>query len=222
MTELIEMLAPFKSPCRPGYTLTPKGVTIHNTANTKKGAGARSHGAYLQGAGRHSQVSYHYAVDDDVIVRIIPDNEVAWHAGDGGNGPGNRTTIAIEICENPESDLRSATDNAAELTARLLKDYGLTPQNVYQHNHWSGKNCPNRIRRGEPYSWDVFISKVEGHYKALKVPKPSTATPQQPSADADTLYTVQTGAFKSKENAEKYAADLKKKGVATYIKEKED
>ena len=34
------------------------------------------------------------------------------------------------------------------------------------------------------------------------------------------LFTVQTGAFKSKQNAEKYAADLNAKGVQTIISKK--
>ncbi len=34
------------------------------------------------------------------------------------------------------------------------------------------------------------------------------------------LYTVQTGAFASKDNADKYASELKSKGYDTYVKEK--
>ena len=31
------------------------------------------------------------------MVQNLEDTEVGWHAGDGGSGPGNGTTIAIEI-----------------------------------------------------------------------------------------------------------------------------
>ncbi|MEG0896476.1 MAG: N-acetylmuramoyl-L-alanine amidase, partial [Ruthenibacterium sp.] len=146
MTEIKTMLAPKGSVCRPSYAMKPEYITIHNTANTLKGAGAISHGSYLQDGGASKYVSYHYAVDDKQIVRIIPDNEAAWHAGDGAKGTGNRKSIGIEICENPESNLLNATNNTAELVAHLMKDYGILLGKVVQHNHWSGKNCPNRIR----------------------------------------------------------------------------
>lgn len=179
MVEVKEMLAPKGSAARPGYPMTPRYITIHNTANTKNGADAVNHGKYLSGAGAKQTVSYHYAVDDTCAVRIIPDTENAWHAGDGANGTGNRQSLSIEICENPESDLTRATDNAAELTARLMHDWNIPLSNVVQHNHWSGKNCPNRIRKGEPYGWTAFLSRVEAAYEAEKVhaEKPALAPP---------------------------------------------
>lgn len=211
MIKVKDKLAPKGSNCRPGYALVPMYITIHNTANLDKGAGAERHGTYLSGAGQTGFVSYHYVVDDKAIVRCIPDNEVAWHAGDGAQGQGNRRSLAIEICENPESDIRTATDNAAELTAHLMKDYNLPITAVFQHNHWSGKNCPNRIRKGEPYGWDEFLVKVEAFYTALTMPAP-TPTP----APASTMYAVQTGAFKVEGNANAYAATLKEKGIPVY------
>ena len=93
----IEMYAPVGSNCRPGYTLIPQYITIHNTANTDKGADAVAHGKYLSSGGKDLYVSYHYAVDDRQAVAIIPESEVAWHAGDGAQGIGNRRSFAIEI-----------------------------------------------------------------------------------------------------------------------------
>ncbi|MEG2022116.1 MAG: N-acetylmuramoyl-L-alanine amidase, partial [Oscillospiraceae bacterium] len=113
MTQIKEILSPAGCAARPGYRLKPEYITIHNTANTGVGAGAESHGAYLRASGKNKTVSYHYAVDSSLIARIIPDNEVSWHAGDGSNGTGNRKSLSIEICENPESDLLAATNNAA-------------------------------------------------------------------------------------------------------------
>lgn len=214
MEQIKTMLAPKGSAARPGYAMQPEYITIHNTANTAKGAGAIAHGSYLQGGGSRKQVSYHYAVDDTIIVQIIPDREVAWHAGDGGNGTGNRKSIGIEICENPESNLREATDSAAMLCAILMQQYGIVLQNVVQHHHWSGKNCPNRIRKGEPYNWSVFLSKVQGYYAALLLPPAEIGK-------ADVLYCVQLGAFLSETNAKACAAALADKGVATYLSHKD-
>lgn len=175
--DIIEMLAPINvNGARSGIKMSKViGVTIHNTDNWNKGAGAKNHGAYLQNSGARNQVSWHYAVDDTNVIRSVPENEVAWHAGDG-QGDGNFRTIAIEICLNPESDLTKATDNAAELAASILKKYSLPATALYQHNHWSGKNCPSQIRKGKPYSWDTFMSKVAegmGVSDAKPVDKPN-------------------------------------------------
>jgi N-acetyl-anhydromuramyl-L-alanine amidase AmpD len=107
-------------------------------------------------------------VDESDIYQHIPDTEDAFHAGDGA-GDGNRKSIGIEICTNSDGDLLRATDHAAELAAFLCKKYNIPVENIVQHNHWSGKNCPQMIRAGKPYSWDTFISKV----KAIVSPPPA-------------------------------------------------
>lgn len=50
----------------------------------------------------------------------------------------------------------------------------------------------------------------------VKPTPPSPATPEKPANDG-TLYAVQTGAFKNKENAEKHAAEIKAKGFNAVI-----
>lgn len=81
-----------------------------------------------------------------------------------------------------------------------MKTYNIPLSNVVQHNHWSGKDCPNRIRKGEPYNWQTFLRKVQDAY----VGKSST-TPK-------TLYRVrktwadsasQVGAYTNLSNAQK-------------------
>lgn len=161
MKEIKTKLIPINTAARSGYVLKPKYVTIHNTANTDVGANAERHAIYMQGSGKNGTASYHYVVDDTEIYRLLPDNEVAWHAADGEYGTGNRQSLAIEICENVDGDLLKATNNAVELTAYLMKLYNIPLSNVVQHNHWSGKNCPNRIRKGEPYNWQTFLNKVQ-------------------------------------------------------------
>lgn len=164
MKEIKTKLIQMNTAARSGYVLTPKYITIHNTANTGVGADAENHAIYMQGSGKNSTASYHYVVDDKEIYRLLPDNEVAWHAGDGEYGTGNRQSLAIEICENVDGNLLKATNNAVELTAYLMKLYNIPLSNVVQHNHWSGKNCPNRIRKGEPYNWQTFLNKVKAEF----------------------------------------------------------
>jgi N-acetylmuramoyl-L-alanine amidase len=210
MLKITEMLATRGTNCRPGYAMTPSYITVHNTANTSAGADAEAHARYLRSGGKNTYTSYHYVIDSDGIVRIIPDSEVAWHAGDGANGTGNRKSLSMEICENPESDLIIATDAAAELTAHLMRDYGIPIAHVVQHHFWTGKNCPNRIRAGQPYDWDAFLAKVQAYYNALFVPAEET-----PAVGA--VWTVQTGAFAKYDNAVAYRSTLKLLGVASFI-----
>ena len=81
MKEIKIKLIPNNTAARSGYILKPKYITLHNTANTKVGASAENHAIYMHSSGKNSTASYHYVVDDKEIYRLLPDNEVAWHAG---------------------------------------------------------------------------------------------------------------------------------------------
>lgn len=162
------------------YTMTPAYVVIHNTAND---ASAANEIAYMR---RNSQqVSFHYAVDDKQIVQGIEETRNAWHAGDGGNGEGNRKGIAIEICYSKSggSKFDAAEKNAAELAASILKEYGWGIDRLKKHQDFNGKYCPHRtLDRG----WERFVKMVEGYL----IP----ATPPQPVDKAPTVtYRVRTG-----------------------------
>lgn len=162
--EIIKMLAPIGK-ARSGRKRTGfVGVTIHNTGNDKKGADAKAHGRYLQGGGKDKAASWHYAVDKDFAVQSVPESEIAWHAGDG-QGRGNLQTVAIEICMNSDGDLLKATDNAAKLAADILRRNNIVNAAgwLWQHNNWSGKDCPQMIRSGKPYDWRTFIGKVQAN-----------------------------------------------------------
>ena len=75
------------------YSMTPKGICIHNTAND---ATASNEISYMQS--NASSTSFHIAVDDNEAIQGLPLNRNAWHAGDGEIGEGNRYYIGIEIC----------------------------------------------------------------------------------------------------------------------------
>lgn len=172
MVEIREMLAPAGTACRSGYQRTGFiGVTIHETANTSPGAGALNHAKYLQNSGKENSVSWHYAVDDALITRSVPEKERAWHAGDGRNGNGNCKTIAIEICVNPESDYDTAVRNAAELAADVLVRNGIDNAwaGLFTHSDWMKKSCPYNILKDS--AWEKFNNTVQ-HFIDKKKPKP--------------------------------------------------
>lgn len=166
---IIEDLIPRGRRNRPGYRLIPRYITIHDTANPDVGADAQAHGRYLKGDTAASiPASWHYTVDRSQIVQHLPLDENGWHAGDGTNGPGNRESIGIEICENSDGNRSEAEKNAAWLTAMLLRDFSLGRDRVKQHHHWSGKNCP-RVLRGRPGGWDSFLEEVRRYLEPAGV-----------------------------------------------------
>ena len=200
MKEIKTKLIQNNTAARSGYVLKPKYITIHNTANADVGANAERHAIYMQGSGKNSTASYHYVVDDKEIYRLLPDNEVAWHAGDSETGTGNRESLAIEICENADGNLLNATNNAVELTVYLMKLYNIPLSNVVQHNHWSGKDCPNRIRKGEPYNWQTFLNKVQSALNGtISTSKPALYRVRRSWAEA----ASQVGAYANLEYAKR-------------------
>ena len=162
--QIIERLAPTDGNCRPCIQRSGfLGITIHNTSNYSYGANALAHANLLRNGWKYVYTSWNYVVDDTYAVRCVPENEVAWCQGDGYYGDGNNKTISIEICDNSDGDILKATDNAAELAADILKRNGVTNAGSYlfQHNYWTGKDCPYDIRRGNPYDWNTFVNKVQ-------------------------------------------------------------
>ena len=147
---------------RPGGSNPDTYITIHETGNSSAGADAAAHGAYLiSSAGEASLTSWHYTVDDHAIVQHLPDYETAYHAGDGKAGPGNTTSIGIEICVNAGGNFEAAKANAAALVRLLMEEHGIPLDNVVQHNRWNGKDCPKTIR-ATPGDWEAFLALCRG------------------------------------------------------------
>ena len=145
----------YKTKCP--HTMNPTRIVIHNTENDAPAANEIS---YM--LSRPGEISFHFAVDDKEIVQGIPLGRNAWHAGDG-NGRGNREGIAIEICYSKSGGEKwlKALDNAAELTAALLKKYGWGLDKVTKHQDYSGKHCPRRIL--DEYGWNNFLLLVDNY-----------------------------------------------------------
>lgn len=136
------------------YSMTPQGICVHNTAND---ASAMSEISYM--LGNNNKTSFHAAVDNERVVTGLPFNRNAWHAGDGGNGRGNRTQIAIEICYSKSGGERfeEAENLAACYIAYLLKQYGWGIDKVSKHQDYSGKYCPHRTL---DLGWERFLNKI--------------------------------------------------------------
>ena len=187
MVEIIKnLVAEDKYGIKCPYSMEPIGITVHNTANS---ASAENEVSYM--VNNNNEISYHFCVDEEHAVQGLPLDRNAWHAGDG-NGPGNRSTIAIEIARSTSDDeslFDRAEENAAQLIAYLCKEYGWTTANIYTHQRWSGKYCPHKtLDRG----WDRFLSMVQDRLNALEenVEPEETSDSSESEDNEDTDVTV--------------------------------
>lgn len=138
-------------------------ITIHETDNTKKTSNAKAHNDYLHSNCWKEQKSWHYTVDDHEIWHHLPDQEIGYHAGDNSRKEGgNRNGIGIELCVNQGGDFQRTMQNAAQLTAYLLRKYELTIDAVKKHQDFSGKECPQTIIQQQ--LWDDFLNMVQIAY----------------------------------------------------------
>lgn len=171
MVKIIKDLIPKSNRNRPGNKMKPLYITVHNTANTDKGANALRHVNYVKKP--NTATSWHFTVDDKVIYQHLPLNENGWHAGDG-RGTGNMKSIGIEICENADGNFEKAVENAQWLIRKLMTEQGIPLANVVPHKRWSGKNCPRKLLN----RWDSFKAGIATAHSGKKATaKPVKATP---------------------------------------------
>lgn len=196
-------LIPAANGNRPGTGLDaaiPDYITVHETANTAVGADASMHERFTHGGGGPESVSFHFVVDDHEAVQLLPLDEIGWHAGDGcdeyPDGVGHDdigcfASVAIETCVNQDGDWDQTLSNLAELIAMIAAgdariDWGdgrsrhqFSVDRIAQHNAWSGKDCPHRIRATG--AWDDLMKRVDAAYAyqtgTTRPPKPKYATP---------------------------------------------
>lgn len=158
--DLVIDLIPIGNANRPAWPMSPQSITVHETANPRPGADAFAHRDFTHAGGGKERVSFHFVVDDHRAVQLLPLDDVAWHAGDGPDGPGNRSSLAVETCVNSDADWQRTLDNLARLLAAVCRPYGWGVERVVQHNKWSGKDCPTRLRQA---GWSDLLAQVR-HY----------------------------------------------------------
>ena len=147
---------------RPKIFMEPEYLTIHSTGNLN--STAKDERAWLVNPKNTVCASFHIVVDQNEAIEVIPLNEVAWHAGDGGNGVGNRKSIGIEIAES--GDREKTLKNAILLVAYMLKVRGWDVSKLRRHKDWSGKNCPRILidkdyRKSSQHTWEWFKNEVK-------------------------------------------------------------
>ena len=204
-------------PGRPGVKLStpgnkPEYITIHNTEDINEAAGTNDAEQYARATfnGNMNGVTVHYYVDEAGCWQIVPENEKAYHAADGANGPGNSKSVAIEIImdgSGKDYDVK-AEERGAKLAASLLYKYGLGIDRLKTHRDWYPKKyCPVYIL---PH-WDKFKAQVKKYLDELNKPKEPVTSGKH--------YRLQVGYYSVKQNAEEMQAKLKSLGIDSIIKE---
>lgn len=145
----------------PTTTMSPIGVTIHNTGWISVASGTTPAEQYTRATvnGNMNSVRVHYYIDDTCAWQNLPLNRSGWHAADG-NGNGNRKTIAIECIMANSTDTKSLTsmDNCARLTAYLLFQNNWTiEKNLFTHTYWL------HIRDGHTGTKDQLCTKKHSY-----------------------------------------------------------
>lgn len=158
-----KMLPANLKPNRKLTSITPRYVTIHNTADIREAEGTNDAEQYARAThnGAMGGVSVHYYIDESACWQLLPEDEMGFHAADG-YGPGNGTSLAIEIIMDGSGSKEDveAEGRGAILAASLLKKHGLGIDCLTTHNHWySKKYCPAYIL---PH-WAAFKAKVKSY-----------------------------------------------------------
>ncbi len=250
--KITENVASLNNENRPGIVKEKKLITIHDTgdADEYKDALYWSTAVYneLNGDSKYA-ASFQYVLDNKAIYHNIPDNEVAWHAGDStkfdytlyntnikyteefdidinsdgyytingektnilaptdngrilskkdfndagilcvnkngnfhlgltyynevykkiANRGGNNNSIGMEVCINIGQDIYLNWQRSAKLTAHLLDVNKLTFKDIVPHHFFSGKNCPQTLRRND--LWHHFLELVKVEYQVLQYMK---------------------------------------------------
>jgi len=164
---------PLHRPMRPTF------ITIHSTDNTSRSANALNHALAMNKGlrGSHNRtgfLTWHFTVDDHSIYQTLPTNETGEHAD--YEGPGNRSSIGIEMCVNRGNNVDITIDRTAQLTARLMRQYNIPLDHVVPHMHWrmiryddgrdlGYKQCPRILLDGGRLGpkWSAFIAKVASY-----------------------------------------------------------
>ena len=130
-----------------------KNIFVHYTAN--KNTSARQNRSYFENLGitGETSASAHFIIGyDGEIIQCLPLDEIGYAVKTR-----NYDSISIECCYRDDSGkFTDATyQSLLQLTAWLLKEYKLAPNDVLRHYDVGGKKCPLYFVEHED-SWEQF------------------------------------------------------------------
>ncbi len=146
---------------RPGEPLNKvNNIFVHYTAN--QGTSAAQNRSYFENLGitGETSASAHFVIGyDGEIIQCIPLDEIAYAVQKR-----NYDSISIECCYVDESGkFTDATYHSLiELSAWLLKEYKLAPEDMMRHYDEGGKKCPLYYVENEE-AWAQFLEDLRNY-----------------------------------------------------------
>lgn len=138
-----------------------RDVVIHYVANP--GTTARQNRNWY--ANPESEVSSHFVIGlEGEVIQCIP----LWEMSSASNHR-NSDTISIEVCHPDETGKFTPESyaSAVKLTAWLIENCYLSPEDIIRHYDITGKDCPRYFVRNEG-AWEEFRRDVDEHIRARK------------------------------------------------------
>ena len=167
-------------------SMRPRYITVHSTQNYS--GDAWDHARALErgklrapkrrGGNRIGYLTWHFTVQEDVVLQHLPTDEQGEHAD--FDGPGNNYSIGLEMCEHRGNSRQATLARTAKLCASLMYQYNIPLRNVVPHYHWpregrspEHKNCPHYLMtNGQPgRKWNAFMAQVQGEYRRIQQPQ---------------------------------------------------
>lgn len=192
---VIDRLIRLGHPNRPGFAIAPRGMVWHRTG---RDVGALWLGDYFDRddwqriRDTNTYGSSQYGIDDDYVVRYIPDNEGAYHAASArpeNTYSRNGVDLGVELCQyfdDPPRIRPKTYANAVAFAAAKCIEYGWSsPREVdvlgprfTRHQDWDPIDRPNDT--GDFLRWDDFLNDVDVAIAGTPwVPKEDRMTDEQ-------------------------------------------
>lgn len=147
-----------------GLSKQNKYIVVHYTANN--GDTAMNNAIYFKSTYRGA--SAHYFVDENEIVQVVQDSDVAWHVGSTTYVHAdcrNSNSIGIEMCSRIDSTgsyyiKDEVVASTVELVQYLQELYNIPSENIIRHYDVTGKICPEPFVKNSVL-WANFKEKID-------------------------------------------------------------
>lgn len=159
--DIIEDFITVNEYSRPGEELKKvNNIFVHYTANP--GTSAAQNRSYFENLGitGETSASAHFVIGyEGEIVQCIPLEEIAYAVMQR-----NYDSVSIECCYlDEDGKFTDATyQSLIELSAWLLKEYKLAPEDMRRHYDEGGKLCPLYYVEHED-AWEQFLKDLEAY-----------------------------------------------------------
>lgn len=146
-------------------------IVQHYTGGT---GSARNNCIYFAGGNRNASADF-FIDKDGAVWQYNGDirNYYTWAVGDGRGRYGitNANSVSIEYVSNGEDFTAAQIKSGAELTKKLMADYGVPADRVVRHYDASRKECPLPYVNGT--KWKTLHAQLTGGASVPSTPAPS-------------------------------------------------